>query len=153
MLKNAIGWINQDRLGSIGKFFPYGQERPSATTNGNEKFATYTRDAETGLDYAQNRYESSGDGRFLTADPKSGSARRDDPGSWNKYAYVGGDPANRADPTGLDYIDVQSEPAGWFSAHMDQLGSIGNDPQCMILMMSGQADPSQIAYCTGQPPT
>ena len=44
----------------VGKYFPYGQERPSATTDGKEKFATYFRDSETGLDYAQNRYHQPG---------------------------------------------------------------------------------------------
>jgi RHS repeat-associated protein len=106
LLKNATGYVGQDRLGSIGKFFPYGQER-TATSNGTEKFATYTRDAETGLDYAQNRYHSSGDGRFLSPDPHQPSAGLEDPGSWNRYAYVGGDPINFLDPLGL-----QECPAG-----------------------------------------
>jgi RHS repeat-associated protein len=100
MIKNADGYVNRDRLGSIGKFFPYGQER-TATANGTEKFATYTRDAETGLDYAQNRYHSSGDGRFLSPDPYYGSANVVDPGSLNRYPYVGGDPVNYNDPSGL----------------------------------------------------
>jgi RHS repeat-associated protein len=104
-LKNATGYVGQGRLGSIGKFFPYGQER-TATANGTEKFATYTRDAETGLDYAQNRYHSSGDGRFLNPDPYGGSASLGDPGSWNRYVYVGGDPVGRVDPSGLDWCDA-----------------------------------------------
>jgi RHS repeat-associated protein len=105
LLKNATGYVGQDRLGSIGKFFPYGQER-TATANGTEKFATYTRDAETGLDYAQNRYHSPGDGRFLSPDPYQPSAGPADPGSWNRYAYVGGDPVNGYDPAGLQTITV-----------------------------------------------
>ena len=32
LIKNATGYVTPDRLGSIGKYFPYGQERPSATT-------------------------------------------------------------------------------------------------------------------------
>jgi hypothetical protein len=32
------------------------------------------------------------------ADPK-------DPGSWNRYGYAGGDPVNRSDPTGLDWVN------------------------------------------------
>jgi RHS repeat-associated protein len=104
LLKNAQGWVNQDRLGSIGKFYPYGQERPSASSNGKEKFATYFRDSETGLDYAQNRYHSAGDGRFLTADPYQASAGVGDPGSWNRYAYVQGDPVNGFDPSGLQTV-------------------------------------------------
>ena len=103
LLKNAQGWVNQDRLGSVGKFFPYGQER-SATANGTEKFATYFRDAETGLDYAQNRYHSAGDGRFLTPDPAGSSAMLKVPGTWNRYAYSGSDPVNHSDPSGQWYI-------------------------------------------------
>src|SRR5262249_33817813 len=62
-----------DRLGSNvtgGKrYFPYGQEKPSATTNDMEKFTGYFRDAESGLDYADQRYHNPGTGRFLTPDP------------------------------------------------------------------------------------
>jgi RHS repeat-associated protein len=61
----------------------------------------YFRDAETGLDYAKNRYHQPGMGRFLTVDRKRRSARPTSPGSWNRYAYVGGDPINRRDPSGL----------------------------------------------------
>jgi RHS repeat-associated protein len=102
MLRNPSGWINQDRLGSVGKYFPYGQDRGSSNpSNGTEKFATYKRDSESGLDYAVNRYEAPGDGRFLSPDPYQPSAGPEDPSSWNRYAYVGGDPINFIDPTGL----------------------------------------------------
>jgi hypothetical protein len=49
LIKNAGGYIGQDRVGSVGsgRFFPYGQEL-SATSDNTEKFATYYRDAETG---------------------------------------------------------------------------------------------------------
>ncbi|MBV8846570.1 MAG: RHS repeat-associated core domain-containing protein, partial [Bryobacterales bacterium] len=100
----ANGWVYQDRLGSIGKFYPFGLER-SGTANGTEKFTGYFRDAETGLDYADQRYEQPGMGRFLTTDPSSGSGQAFDPGTWNLYAYVGGDPISRTDPTGQDYCD------------------------------------------------
>ena len=103
LIKNGNGnsWVYSDRLGSIGKFYPYGMERPSATTNGTEKFTGYFRDAETGNDYAVNRYASPGLGRFLTPDPSSDNWDPADPGSWNTYAYTGGDPVNYLDPSGL----------------------------------------------------
>jgi RHS repeat-associated protein len=104
LVKNATGYVTPDRLGSIGKYFPYGQERPSATTDGKEKFATYFRDSETGLDYAENRYHQPGMGRFATVD--RGPAHTADPGSWNRYAYGGGDPVNHNDPSGLCYQDA-----------------------------------------------
>jgi len=100
LVKNSMGYVTPDRLGSIGKYFPYGQERPSATTDGKEKFATYFRDSETGLDYAENRYHQVGMGRFMTPDPWNGSGKPNDPGSWNRYAYTRGDPVNRGDPAG-----------------------------------------------------
>ncbi len=37
LIKNNNGWVYADRLGSIGKFYHYGIERPSATTSGTEK--------------------------------------------------------------------------------------------------------------------
>ncbi len=47
------------------------------------------------------RYYASGYGRFNTADPIKSSAGPNDPGSWNRSAYVQGDPVNFGDPTGL----------------------------------------------------
>lgn len=47
----------QDRLGSIGKYFPYGEEKGTSNpANDNFKFATYWRDSATTLDYANHRY-------------------------------------------------------------------------------------------------
>jgi hypothetical protein len=38
----------------------------------------------------------------MTPDPAgAGAASGQDPVSWNRYAYTGGDPVNRGDPTGL----------------------------------------------------
>src|SRR5277367_485865 len=110
LIKNAGGYVEADRLGSIGKYYPYGQEKPSATTNGTEKFTGYFRDAETGLDYADQRFHSPGTGRFMTPDPYMASGGPADPGSWNRYAYTRGDPVNRRDVLGLqDNVASKSE--------------------------------------------
>jgi RHS repeat-associated protein len=53
--------------------------------------------------YADQRYYSPGTGRFLSADPYMASGGAANPSSWNRYAYVEGDPVNRYDPRGLDY--------------------------------------------------
>jgi len=73
----------------------------------------------TGLDYADQRFYASTYGRFLTPDPagaggaSSGSSSNSgDPVSWNRYAYTGGDPVNRVDPMGTDWIIVNG---GWCS--------------------------------------
>jgi RHS repeat-associated protein len=79
LIKNTTGYTGQDRLGSVGKYFPYGDERPSATSSNTEKYATYFRDSETGLDYAQNRYHDPGDGHFLAPDPYTASRGAADP--------------------------------------------------------------------------
>jgi RHS repeat-associated protein len=96
-----LNW-KTDRLGSRdgNGYFPYGEERGTPTTNDTYKFATYWRDS-TGLDYADQRYYASSFGRFLTPDPYMASGGPADPQSWNRYAYVEGDPVNFNDPRGL----------------------------------------------------
>jgi len=89
----------EDIRGSLGRYFPYGEDRDN-TPNDAVKFATYTRDSVSGLDYAVNRYHASGSGRFASPDPYQASGGPGDPGSWNRYAYVAGDPINQNDPNG-----------------------------------------------------
>jgi RHS repeat-associated protein len=96
----------QDRLGSIGTYYPYGEEYTPTGQDG-DKYATYFGDAVSNLQYAKNRYYSSAMGRFLTPDPYRASGGPADPGSWNRYAYVGGDPVNFNDPAGL----IKERPA------------------------------------------
>ncbi|MGH2397284.1 MAG: RHS repeat-associated core domain-containing protein, partial [bacterium] len=83
-------------------YYPFGEEIGTPSLNDAQKFADTYRDSTTGLDYAINRYYSSGIGRFLRVDPYKGSGKTSNPGSWNRYSYVGNDPSNSADPTGLD---------------------------------------------------
>jgi len=97
-----------DRLGSRrnpggvrASYYPYGEERDAIVGDDRDKFATYWRDGFTGLDYARQRYYSSRSGRFLTADPYRASAALTNPQTWNRYAYVAGDPVNFVDPWGL----------------------------------------------------
>ena len=122
LIKNNNGWVSSDRLGSVGKFYPYGQERPSATTNGTEKFTGYFRDSETGNDYADQRYMSPGNGRFMTPDRKIRTSRPGEPGTWNRYAYTGGDPINRVDRHGTDYEECDDDGVCWtvFTSELDE---------------------------------
>ena len=106
-----------DRLGSAKynqnnaaqSFYPYGEDRGTVEPNDSLKFATYTRDAATGLDYADQRYYASNFGRFMTADPYRASAGPRDPRSWNRYAYTRGDPINRMDRRGLEDKDPSKD--------------------------------------------
>ena len=133
---NTSGPVFADRLGTNrangARFRPYGDE---ITTTGNDhvKFATYNRDAAAGLDYAGQRYYASAYGRFNTADQYTASAGPEDPGSWNRYAYVEGDPVNKFDPTGQFFLvpacGVGDDPCvGFVGISMGGSFLGGNDP-------------------------
>jgi len=100
--------IFQDRLGSRRagsqeRYYPYGEDGTNPLPNDQVKFATYTRDSATGLDYADQRYYANQFGRFMTPDPYKagrGSGVAEDPQSWNRYSYTRNDPINRIDPRG-----------------------------------------------------
>jgi RHS repeat-associated protein len=101
----------------------------TTTANDREKYATYTRDSVTGLDYAMNRYYSSQWGRFLSPDPYANSAGLGDPGGWNRYAYTRNDPVNQYDPRGLDacppddpWLDEPDDPT---TGGVNFLGGVG----------------------------
>ena len=66
-----------------------------------QKFTGYEADAETGLNFAQARYQSSLQGRFTSVDPLGASASVGDPQSFNRYSYVNNNPTNLTDPTGM----------------------------------------------------
>lgn len=82
---------------------PFGTALDAESTVGvNPRFTSYDRSAATGLDYAMNRYYSPGQGRFTEADPLGiGASDLRDPQSLNLYTYVGNDPINAVDPSGL----------------------------------------------------
>ena len=67
-----------------------------------QRFTGYEADTETGLNFAQARYQSSVQGRFTSADPVSGTPG--DPQTWNMYAYVGNNPLNQTDSDGMNYF-------------------------------------------------
>jgi RHS repeat-associated protein len=108
----SAGAVFQDRLGTnrVGgaRFYPYGEEIGAASANDRVKFGTYTRDSFTGLDYADQRFYASSYGRFNTADQYQASAGPKNPGSWNRYAYVEGDPINAYDPRGQSLCSAEN---------------------------------------------
>jgi RHS repeat-associated protein len=69
--------------------------------NNRKKFTGYERDSETGLDFAQARYDSSSQGRFTSPDPFAASATVGNPQTFNRYSYCANNPVNATDPTGL----------------------------------------------------
>jgi RHS repeat-associated protein len=113
---------------------PYGDEITS-TSSDREKFATYTRDSYTGLDYADQRFYASTYGRFNTADPYAGSAKPNSPGSWNRYSYTLGDPINGNDPTGQDGFTLAVGQNG--TTITDGYGNTCQNGQSYVGMISG----------------
>lgn len=69
-----------------------------------QKFTGHERDPETGLDYMKARYESSLQGRFVSADTVAGSPSA--PQTLNLYAYVSNNPLRYTDPTGHMLSDI-----------------------------------------------
>ncbi|MCW5970180.1 MAG: hypothetical protein KIT57_16855 [Blastocatellales bacterium] len=65
-----------------------------------QKYGSYERDSETGLDFAQARYYSSVQGRFTSADNFLNDTHTADPSSWNLYTGMRNNPLRYIDPTG-----------------------------------------------------
>jgi RHS repeat-associated protein len=78
--------------------FPFGEMWYETGSASKWKFTTYERDSESGLDYANARFNSSSQGRFMSIDPLAG--RIGYPQSLNRYAYAANDPINLIDPSG-----------------------------------------------------
>jgi RHS repeat-associated protein len=93
----ALNWA-ENNIGSTttAQFWPYGQ---TVGGSGGGVFATYQPDS-SGFLYADQRYYNSGWGRYLTADPSDANVNLSISGSFNRFAYVNGDPANGSDPHG-----------------------------------------------------
>jgi RHS repeat-associated protein len=79
--------------------YPYGELWYSSGQFTRNNFSTYKLETESNTDYAEFRYYSLRAGRFMQADPISGTT--DNPQSWNLFAYVVNDPVNRLDRLGL----------------------------------------------------
>jgi len=77
-------------------YSPYGSSRyQQGSMDTTKGFTGQYNDAVTGLDYYNARYYDPVVGRFLSADKATGNMQGADP-----YAYVGGNPETKNDPTG-----------------------------------------------------
>jgi RHS repeat-associated protein len=102
-------------------YYPYGKEQDYVNNCiQTYKFTGYERDPETatatstGNDYAVARHYNSRIFRFLQPDPMGmGAADLTNPQSLNQYAYVGDNPTNVTDPTGMDACDFLGCGGGW----------------------------------------
>jgi RHS repeat-associated protein len=120
-------------------YYPWGGELQFVNNDSNDyKFTGKKRDIETGLDYFGARYYSNGLGRWVSADWSAKPvpvpyADFGDPQSLNLYAYVGGNPASKADPDGhqgpgdvLQVIEVvtrfANNPGGFIKSFFNGAG-------------------------------
>ncbi|MBA2681170.1 MAG: RHS repeat-associated core domain-containing protein, partial [Ktedonobacteraceae bacterium] len=109
---NALYYLLGDILGSVSivlkddgtfqaaqLFAPYGTTRyTQGTMPTTYNFTGQRLDSQTGLLYYNSRYYDPVVGRFARADTKQTNGQGMDP-----YAYVGGDPETKTDPTGHMY--------------------------------------------------
>jgi RHS repeat-associated protein len=104
--------VYTDRLGSVVsrgtpgttevyRYYPHGEAFAGNPSTTGPHFGTYDRDQHAGLDQAWNRGYLNAYGRSAQADPYQASGGAGEPGSWNRYGYVQGDPVNFHDPRGL----------------------------------------------------
>jgi RHS repeat-associated protein len=100
-----FGYDANDPRPSCFGGFAEAVDRGTAEPNDELKFATYTRDAATGLDYADQRYYANNFGRFMSPDRYRSKAGGLSPASWNRYAYAIGDPVSFYDPHGRDFCE------------------------------------------------
>ena len=123
-----IRWLHSDRLGSA-RFFsdetgtkiaqiayhPFGNLRRRNGTPAHRSFAAHPIDEQIGLAFMGRRWYSMEAGRFLTPDPlylfqperAKGMVKQ-----LRLYTYVGNDPLNKIDPTGLSFWSVVGAIAG-----------------------------------------
>jgi RHS repeat-associated protein len=107
------------KIGEQGHY-PYGEIWYATNTTTKFIFTSYSRDAESGNDYAMARFYINRFGRFSCADPVLGSPA--DPQSWNRYAYVRNNPVNITDPTGQWWLPKL------FGGVLAVLGVLTGDP-------------------------
>ncbi|MEP6847324.1 MAG: polymorphic toxin type 10 domain-containing protein, partial [Acidobacteriota bacterium] len=113
--------IITDELGQVTArrdFMPFGEDifvnvgnRTTALKYGTntddlrQKFTGYQKDTETSLDFAEARMYANSLGRFTAVDPLLASGKSANPQTFNRYAYVGGNPISRSDKNGQDWYD------------------------------------------------
>ncbi len=84
-----------------------------STSNLRQKYALTERDDATGLDHTWFRKSENRGGRWTSPDPYNGSMSLGNPQSFNRYSYVGNEPTNFIDPSGLNAAGPNTRYGGF----------------------------------------
>jgi RHS repeat-associated protein len=144
-------WLVRDRVGSprmiVDKsgslasvkrhdYLPFGEEltvgqarTPAVGFTGDDtrqKFTGYEHDSETGLNFAEARYQSSSQGRFTSIDPLMASAQVTSPQSFNRYSHALNNPLRFVDSSGMAAEEHDNEISAAF-AELNSLADWADD--------------------------
>ena len=97
-----------EELGNVGMRTP-GQGYGAADA-ARQKYAGMESDDGSGMATTLWRKYDSSSGRWTSPDPYGGSMSVASPQSFNRYSYVGNDPVNMRDPSGLMRMQPQGDP-------------------------------------------
>src|SRR5437667_2080353 len=114
MVGSTVSYLHGDHLGSIrfvssstgaqvfsGNYVPYGPQDGAAGAPDEFLFAGKIYDGSTGFYYFGGRFYDPAMGRFITQDSSPGV--REDPQSFDRYAYARDNPLKIVDPNGHDW--------------------------------------------------
>ena len=107
------------RITMSRSYTPFGAVKSQVgSAPGTFGYAGEQQDAASDLVFMRARYYDPSTGRFITRDPYP--AYSGVPATLHRYAYVGNDPINRTDPSGLTWWDDVSEAVRWYVTPDDQ---------------------------------
>jgi RHS repeat-associated protein len=123
-------------------FAPFGESYALVGTGSRQSFAGNNSDTEMDMADAEQRFEHTSQGRWISPDPAGlGAVSMTNPQSWNRYAYVGNNPLTTTDSLGLDGCvnskgdscdPFADDPNGSGGSWWGDLGFGGPDMGCIV---------------------